>query len=110
MPWWSDEDTAIASCSSYIAGNIMFMMASAFYFPKMWLFTPQELCADGHEDYVVEDGYLLERPAVVLFILGSVTFVVGGLIDFLAVLRQHHRREGPTEATALFLQNEIKVP
>jgi len=105
MPWLSDEEAAMASCAWYMIGDVGFGVGSVFFFPKMYKFETSQFSESGESKVVVaEADYLAEHAAVVLFITASVAFALGGAIDFILLLRQQHRNEGPpapTEVTKL---------
>ena len=47
LPWWTDEAATVASCSLYVAGNIIFIIGSICFFPKVieqgeWALQQQE--------------------------------------------------------------------
>ena len=35
VPFWSDEQAQIASCSLYVAGNVVFILGSVLFFPRV---------------------------------------------------------------------------
>jgi len=101
MPSLSDEDAQMISCALYMLGDLFYAVGSIFFFPLMYskqvngmatAFTGSVINMDTGD--VVEIGHVAELPAVVLFILGSVIFVAGALIDLLALLRSNKREGG----------------
>eukprot|EP00325_Prymnesiales_sp_UTEX-LB-985_P014547 CAMPEP_0174756616 /NCGR_PEP_ID=MMETSP1094-20130205/106844_1 /TAXON_ID=156173 /ORGANISM="Chrysochromulina brevifilum, Strain UTEX LB 985" /LENGTH=204 /DNA_ID=CAMNT_0015962525 /DNA_START=724 /DNA_END=1338 /DNA_ORIENTATION=- len=71
LPWWSDESATIVSCGCYVVGNIVFIVGSVLFFPR-----------------ILESGGPVVRVlAVVLFVVGSIAFLAGAVIDLLVVRR-----------------------
>jgi len=68
---WSDEEATMLSCSLYVLGNVEFIVGSIFFFPRM----------------LEAGGPAIRLSAVWLFVLGSVVFLLGALIDLLVVMR-----------------------
>lgn len=99
---WSDEDAAILTCALYMIGAIIFAVGSVFYFPKTII---------GRHNAIYEGPPLLEKAAVVLFVIGSIIFTVGASIDMFVLIRaqEPYLIEGtneqpagtPNEATSL---------
>jgi len=69
---WSDEDATIFSCSVYIVGNVIFIISSVLFLPSVLATTKTSMC----------------WSAVGGFMVGSVCFLLGSLIDLLVLLRE----------------------
>merc|ERR1712151_1069859 len=68
---WSDETATVISCLFYVAGNIVFIVGSVLFFPRI----------------LEAGGPIIRMMAVVLFLLGSLLFTSGALIDVLVLVR-----------------------
>jgi len=68
---WSDETATVVSCLFYITGNIVFILGSVLFFPRI----------------LEAGGPIIRMTAVLLFLLGSLLFTTGALIDFLVLVR-----------------------
>ena len=114
LPFWTDEGAAIASCTLYIGGNATFIVGSVCFFPKVLPIAPlppprprhptpprPSLLSQGGARWPASDavhpvcppqvieagGVLVEMLAVILFILGSVLFTAGAVIDLIVLAR-----------------------
>lgn len=74
---WSDEDYQIISCGLYMIGDVIYAVGSVCFFPKIII----------KDHMLVEGAPLFERAAVILFVIGSVLFILGALVDLAVVLR-----------------------
>ena len=84
LPSWSDEGATIASCSLYITGNVMYIIGSVCFFPR-----------------VIEiGGWLIELSAVLLFVGGSIVFTLGAIIDLIVVARAPFLARAPSAPQA----------
>jgi hypothetical protein len=59
---WSDEEATMLSCSLYVLGNVLFIIGSVFFFPRI----------------LEAGGPIIRLTAVWLFVLGSCIFLAGG--------------------------------
>jgi hypothetical protein len=71
LPFWTDEGATIVSCTLYVVGNILFIVGSVCFFPKV----------------IAIGGEAIELLAVVLFIVGSCLFTTGAVIDLIVIYR-----------------------
>ena len=71
MPEWTDEAATIASCSLYVLGNVVFIVGSVCFFPRV----------------IEAGGIAIEMLAVILFILGSALFTTGAIVDLIVIAR-----------------------
>lgn len=91
-----DETFTVASCLLYIVGDCTFTVGSVLFFPVMM---------EGGRlrpilfKTVVEMGAINYKAAIGLFIVGSIIFMVGSLIDLYVVLRDKKGRSTPTSPT-----------
>ena len=98
LAWLADEDAQMISCALYMLGDLMYGVGSVLFFPQLYS-TPAK-GNDYHEmldldtGNVMEIGHVAEIPAVVLFVVGSVVFVVGALLDLMVLLRSNKREGG----------------
>ena len=102
---WSDEDYQILSCSLYMIGDVIYAVGTVFFFPKIII----------KDHMLVMGGPIYERAAVILFVIGSVLFIVGAAIDLVVLIRvrpfscfeqkseaeKNQDASPPTEATKL---------
>merc|ERR1719353_2490668 len=80
------------SCCMYVLGNVTFIVGSVLFFPRI----------------LAAGGPVIRLSAVWLFVLGSVIFFLGALIDLLVVLRaaaaergSRHRAQITQETTEM---------
>ena len=73
LPSWSDEKATLVSCSLYVLGNILFIIGSVFFFPRI----------------IAIGGIAIEICAVLLFIVGSACFLTGAIVDLVVIARSH---------------------
>jgi hypothetical protein len=71
LPRCSDEEATVLSCWFYVGGNVVFIVGSIFFFPRI----------------IEAAGDSVEYLAVVLFLLGSVLFIAGAAIDLVVLAR-----------------------
>lgn len=76
--WWGHEDAQIYSCALYVVGDVIYSVGSILYFPKIFV---------KNTNLVLDKSHISEKAAVILFIIGSVVFVIGSTIDLLVLLR-----------------------
>ena len=81
LPFWSDEAATIVSCSFYVGGNVVFITGSIFFFPRV----------------LEAGGPVIRYSACILFVLGSMLFVLGAFIDVIVLVRTglHQRKKAP---------------
>jgi hypothetical protein len=72
LPSWSDEAATVASCMLYVVGNLAYIVGSVFFFPRI----------------LEIGGEIIRVLAVLLFLIGSVVFTLGALVDLIVVARQ----------------------
>ena len=75
LPFWNDEHATVVSCSLYLIGNFMFIIGSVFFFPKV----------------IQAGGVTIEILAVLLFVGGSALLTVGGIVDYVVIVRAPRR-------------------
>jgi len=85
----SDEMYAIISCSLYILGDVIYAIGSILFFPhNILLQTPTNLTA------VFSYEAIAYRSSIILFITGSIIFLIGSSIDLYVVARTRHSHQG----------------
>ena len=71
LPFWTDEGATIISCSLYVVGNVLYIIGSVCFFPKIY-----------HHF-----GEPIEWTGAVLFVIGSMLFTKGAVIDIIVLAR-----------------------
>jgi len=85
----SDEMYTIISCSLYILGDVIYAIGSILFFPhNILLQTPTNLTA------VFSYEAIAYRSSIILFITGSIIFLIGSSIDLYVVARTRHSHQG----------------
>jgi len=89
----SDEMYTIISCSLYILGDIIYAIGSILFFPEQYsvLYNVTALYS-----FTALYSYqsIAYRPSIILFIVGSIVFLVGSGIDLYVVTRTRRSHEG----------------
>jgi len=85
----SDEMYTIISCSLYILGDIIYAIGSILFFPDQFgILTSYNVTA------LVSYRAIAYQSSIILFIVGSIVFLVGSGIDLYVVTRTRRSHEG----------------